>query len=95
MEFIEYRGFKNIFIGLAQEDEKYFIIYGQTNPAQLCITDTKEEIYAKGYRINSFITDKHYEINIPFIPNNITIHMVNITNKQTYKVLSQILEDLQ
>lgn len=98
MELIEYRGFNNKFIGLAKEDNKYFIIYGKTGPAELSMTDDK--VYAYGLKsqvtIGEFTINKEYGINIPFVTNqNNKLVVISQCDKSVYKTCCEILENLQ
>jgi len=97
MEIIEYRGFNNKFIGLAKENEQYFMIYGKTGPVKLSCTN--DEIFAYGLRdnkIGSFITDQKYELNIPFVSNlnNNSVIIIKHADKQIYKTCCEILENI-
>ena len=97
MELIEYRGFNNKFIGLAKENEQYFIIYGKIGPVKLSMTD--DEIFAyglKGIKIGSFTTDQKYELSIPFVPglNNNSIIFIQHADKRIYKTCCEILENI-
>lgn len=97
MELIEYRGFNNIFIGLAKENEQYFMIYGRTGLVTLSLAN--DEIFAYGLRgnkIGSFTTDQKYELNIPFVSNlnNNSVIVIQHADKRLYKTCCEILENI-
>lgn len=97
MEIIEYRGFNNKFIGLAKENEQYFMIYGKTGSVKLSFTNDEIFTYGlKGNKIGSFTTDQKYELNIPFVPNlnNNSVIFIQQVDKRMYKTCCEILENV-
>lgn len=98
MELIEYRGFKNIFIGLAKYNkDQYCIIYGKTENPIINLSEENIEITG-GYhnkKLIDFCKEKHLDINILFIPNHGTLSNIQlISNKNEYYTILSILENL-
>lgn len=97
MELIEYRGIKNIFIGLAKYNkEQYCIIYGKTGTPTIDLSEDNEEIIG-GYneKLINFCKEKSLDINIPFIPNHGALSNIQIiSNKNEYYTILSVLEAL-
>lgn len=97
MELIEYRGFKNIFIGLAKYNkDQYCIIYGKTEDPIISLSEDNIEITG-GYneKLINFCKEKYLDMNISFIPNHGTLsNMQLISNKNEYYTILSILENL-
>lgn len=97
MELIEYRGFKNIFIGLAKYDkEQYCIIYGKTEDPIISISEDNQNVIG-GYneKLINFCKEKFLDINISFIPNHGTLSNIQvISNKNEYYTILSVLETL-
>lgn len=97
MEFIEYRGFKNRFIGLAQEKNKYYIIYGHTGMPNLTYDTECSDIKFYYNLTTNFITNMDAKINIPFIcrdKNNTLFYCISIQNKESYNEILSVVENL-
>lgn len=76
MELIEYRGFKNIFIGLAKYNkDQYCVIYGKTKDPIINLSEDNIEVTG-GYgnkTLIDFCKEKYLDMNISFIPNHGTL----------------------
>lgn len=98
MELIEYRGFKNIFIGLAKNDEdQYCLIYGKTGTPNINFTEASVDITGPyENKILTFCKERNLDVNIPFIPNdhNNLYNVQLISNKNEYYIILSILETL-
>ena len=97
MELIEYRGFKNIFIGLAKYNKnQYCIIYGKTEDPIISLSKDSIEVTG-GYneKLINFCKEKYLDMNISFIPNHGTLSNIQlISNKIEYYTILSILENL-
>ena len=97
MELIEYRGFKNIFIGLAKNDKnQYCIIYGKTKDPIISLSEGNIEVTG-GYnqKLINFCIEKSLDMNISFISNHGTLYNIQtISDKNEYYTILSILENL-
>ena len=97
MELIEYRGFKNIFIGLAKYNkDQYCIIYGKTEDPVISLSEDNIEV-TNGYneKLINFCKEKYLDMNISFIPNHGTLSNIQIiSNKNEYYTILSVLETL-
>lgn len=92
---IEYRGFKNIFIGLCKGKDDYYIIYGKTGTPSLSIEEYKQDAYFKFSKVCSFTSSKDAMIQIPFINNkNSYVTVISIKDRSIYDALVKALEEL-
>lgn len=92
---IEYRGFKNIFIGLCKGKDDYYIIYGKTGTPSLSIEEYKQDVYFNFSKVCSFTSSKDAMIQFPFINNkNSCVTIINIKDRSTYDTLVKALEEL-
>lgn len=97
MELIEYRGFKNIFIGLAKYDkDQYCIIYGKTKDPIISLSEDNIEVTGRyNEKLINFCKEKYLDMNISFIPNHGTLSNIQlISNKIEYYTILSILENL-
>ena len=98
MELIEYRGFKNIFIGLAKYDkDQYCIIYGKTKDPIISLSEGNIEVTGGWHneKLINFRTEKSLDINISFISNHGTLYNIQtISDKNEYYTILSILENL-
>lgn len=95
MKLIEYRGFKNVFVGLAQEDNNYFIIYGRTTSPTISFTEETKTITYDSIPIGTIPINNQCTIDITFITNNNTlINIQAIKDKTIYYTLVNILEKM-
>ena len=97
MELIEYRGFKNIFIGLAKYDkDQYCIIYGKTEDPIISLSEDNIEVTGRyNEKLINFCKEKYLDMNISFIPNHGTLSNIQlISNKNEYYTILSILENL-
>ena len=96
MDIIEYRGFKNIFIGLCQQHDKYYIMYGKTENPSLIISEENSEVLGlNGTKLLDFCTSKNINLYIPFCSKkNKYYTLIEISNKNEYYNIVTILEDL-
>ena len=98
MELIEYRGFKNIFIGLAKYNkDQYCIIYGKTGTPNINFTEENVDITGLyKNKILTFCKERNLDVNIPFILNNHNnlYNIQLISNKNEYYTILSILENL-
>ena len=95
MKFLQCKVFKNTFIGLCQQEEKYYICYGQVGNIKLNFQEQYEDITYRGTNIYKFLEHRNASIEIPFIQkNNSLFHFQSITNKEEYSTILSILEDL-
>lgn len=99
-ELIEYRGFKNIFIGLYKGKEQYYIIYGATGKPSICLQEDTIDAYGhSGGWINTklftFSANKELSVIIPFINKNDALtHVIAINKPEEYNQIVTILEDI-
>ena len=94
-DLIEYRGFKNIFVGLYKGKEDYYIIYGKTATPSLSVEENTQDVYFHFAKIYSFTSSKDAMIQIPFISNkNSCATVINIKDRSTYDTLVKALEEL-
>lgn len=98
-DLIEYRGFKDIFIGLYKEKDKdekgYYIIYGKTGLPSLSLEENNQRVYFKFSEIASFVSSKNVVLQVPFIDNkNSYFSIVYIKDRSTYDTLVTVLEAL-
>lgn len=92
---IEYRGFKNIFIGLCKGKDDYYIIYGKTGTPSLSVEENTQDVYFHFAKIYSFTSSKDTMIQIPFINNkNSCATVINIKDRSAYDTLVKALEEL-
>ena len=57
MKFIEYHGFKNIFLGLVKDADKgYFILYGKTCQINVNFENNIDKIFFETMQISKYIT---------------------------------------
>lgn len=92
---IEYRGFKNIFIGLCKGKDDYYIIYGKTDTPSLSIEEYNQDVYFNFSKVCSFTSFKEAMIQIPFISNkNSCVTVINIKDRSAYDTLVKALEEL-
>lgn len=97
MELIEYRGFKNIFIGLAKYNkDQYCIIYGKTEDPIISLSEDNIEVTGRyNEKLINFCKEKYLDMNISFIPNHGTLSNIQlISNKIEYYTILSILENL-
>ena len=96
MDIIEYRGFKNIFIGLCQQHDKYYIMYGRTeNPNLIISEENSEALGFNGTKLLDFCINKNINLYIPFCSKkNKYYTLIEISNKNEYYNIITILEDL-
>lgn len=97
MDIIEYRGFKNIFIGLCQQHDKYYIMYGKTeNPNLIISEENSEALGFNGTKLLDFCKSKNINLYIPFCSNkkNSIYTLIKISDKNEYYNIIAILEDL-
>lgn len=93
-DLIEYRGFKNIFIGLCKGKDDYCIIYGKTSPLSLSIEENEQDVYFHCSKVYSFPSSKDVMIQIPFINNkNSYVTVINIKDRSAYDTLVKALEE--
>lgn len=94
-DLIEYRGFKNIFIGLYKEKNDYYIIYGKTTMPSLSVEEYTQDVYFHFSKVYSFTSSKDVMIQIPFINNkNSYVTVINIKDRSAYDTLVKALEEL-
>lgn len=98
-DLIEYRGFKNIFIGLYKEKDKdkkgYYIIYGKTGLPSLSIEENTQNVYFNFSKIDSFVSSKNVILQVPFIDNkNSYFSVIYIEDRSIYDTLIKVLEAL-
>lgn len=92
---IEYRGFKNIFIGLCKGKDDYYIIYGKTAMPSLSVEENTQDVYFHFSKVYSFTSSKDVMIQIPFINNkNSCATVINIKDRSAYDTLVKALEEL-
>lgn len=94
---IEYRGFKNIFIGLLDDqDNKYYIIFGKTGTPNLTIEEQYNNISWHWTTLYKYLENKTCNLNIPFISmkNNSLVNIIPIENKKEYENLIFMLEKI-
>ena len=99
MEFIEYRGFKNVFFGLVRDETKeYFILYGKTKNISLNFENNIDKLLFETGHMTKYITNYkecHAEINIPFCNNeNMLFKLIKIFNKEVYTTLVEVMEQM-
>ena len=97
MDILEYRGFKNIFIGLVKWKDKYCIVYGKTGPAQISSSDEKIDVFGgiTNSKLLSFNIDTMTQVEIPFVPNRKNLYtFISISNRTEYYNIVSMLEDL-
>lgn len=97
MKLIEYRGFKNIFIGLAKYNkDQYCIIYGKTEDPIISLSEDNIEVTGRyNEKLINFCKEKYLDMNISFIPNHGTLSNIQlISNKIEYYTILSILENL-
>ena len=98
MEFIEFRGFKNIFIGLAKyNDEQYCLVYGKIGTAKINHSEENVDILgAHNEKILNFCRNKQLTIDIPFIPtrHGALTNIQLISDKNEYYTVLSVLETL-
>lgn len=98
MEFIEYRGFKNIFLGLVNDEDKgYFILYGKTDKINVNFENNIDKLFFETMHTSKYIADYkecRANVDIPFWPDNkgTLFNLVAIPNKETYYSTVKILE---
>ena len=99
MNFIEYRGFKNIFLGLIKdEDRGYFLIYGKTSQINVNFENNIDKLFFETIHTSKYIADykeRRANVVIPFLPDNkgTLFSLIAIPNKETYSSIISILED--
>lgn len=98
-DLIEYRGFKDIFIGLYKEKDKdekgYYIIYGKTGLPSLSIEENRQDVYFNFSEIDSFVSSKNVVLQVPFIDNkNSYFFIIYIKDRSAYDTLVKALEEL-
>ena len=99
MEIIEYRGFKDIFLGLINDEDKgYFILYGKTGQINVNFENNIDKLFFETMDTSKYITEykeRRANIEIPFWPDNkgTLFNLIAIPNKETYSSIINILED--
>lgn len=99
MEFIEYRGFKNIFLGLVKDKDKgYFIFYGKTGKINVNFENNIDRLFFESIHTSKYIAnykERRANIEIPLWPDNkgTLFSLIAIPNKETYSSIINILED--
>lgn len=99
MEIIEYRGFKDIFLGLVKDEDKgYCILYGKTANINVNFENNIDKLFFETTQASKYIIDyKEHRANvtIPFWPDNkgTLFSLIAIPNKETYSSITNILED--
>lgn len=99
MKFIEYRGFKNIFLGLVNDEDKgYFILYGKTGQINVNFENNIDKLFFETMHTSKYIADYkecRANVDIPFWPDNkgTLFSLIAIPNKETYSSIINILED--
>lgn len=98
-DLIEYRGFKDIFIGLYKEKDKdkegYYVLYGKTGSPSLSLEENTKNVYFDFSKINSFVSSKNVILQVPFIENkNSYFSIMYIKDRSTYDTLVKFLEAL-
>ena len=87
MKFLQGKFFKDIFFGLCEEQEKYYICYGKTGPVKFN--------FQNDVSISKFLMQSNASIQIPFIQkNNCLFHFQSIKNKEDYYTILSVLEEL-
>lgn len=100
MNFIEYRGFKNIFLGLIKDEDKgYFVLYGKTKNINVNFENDLDRLFFETMHTSKYIVDykeRRAHIEIPFLPDNkgTLFNLIAIPNKETYSSIVNILEAL-
>lgn len=97
MKIIEYQGFDNKFIGLGEENDKYYIIYGKTGDPTVSIDESHTSIYGgfRDVKILDYCPSRSTNIIIPFIATDKTLlYLMYIENKEYYKTVLTVLKDL-
>lgn len=97
MEFIEFRGFKNIFIGLAKYNEQYCLVYGKIGKAKINQSEENVDVFgAYNEKILNFCKNKQLTIDIPFIPteHGALTNIQLISDKNEYYTVLSVLETL-
>ncbi len=96
MDIVEYRGFKNIFIGLACENNKYYLLCGKTGQAIVTTkTDTCESRNGWNALLTHFVYNQDTIIDIPFVSDGRTyVNLFSISGEEEYHRLVKILENL-
>lgn len=96
-ELIEYRGFKNIFIGLGKEDKKYYILYGKTGRPSINSSCDSMDCYGglENTPLVKFYGAQEVTIDIPFLVTyNTPFHILSIDSPKDYKQIVSVLETL-
>lgn len=92
---IEYRGFKDIFIGLCKGKDDYYIIYGKTDTPSLSIEENKQDVYFDFSKKFSFTSSKDVILQIPFInKENSYVNVINTKDRSIFDSLVKVLEAL-
>jgi len=96
MEFIEFRGFKNIFIGLAKDEKLYYLVYGKIGATKINYSEESINIVDGKNKILNFCKDKQLNIEIPFIPtkHGALTNIQQISDKNEYYTVLSVLETL-
>lgn len=95
MKFLQGKFFKDIFLGLCEEQEKYYICYGKTGPVKFKFQNDYKDIIYRDVSISKFLMQSNASIQIPFIQkNNCLFHFQSIKNKEDYYTILSVLEEL-
>ena len=94
MKLLEGKFFKDWCIFLAEQDNRYFVLYGKIGQIEIKAQVDYNEESLKETIYSCFPTRTAY-INIPFVDKDDKLYtLLNIHNKEEYHTIVEILEDM-
>lgn len=96
-KIIEFRGFNNIFIGLLDDDNKYFLFISKYNNAVINIEEDTLSAFNKYHQeLVKFIKsyDCKLEVNLNGFNQNTLFNIFSLQNKQEYYTIVKVLETI-
>ena len=92
---IEFRGFNNIFVGLLENDNKYFLFISKYHYAAISIEENTLSAFGKYHEeLIKFIKsyDCKLEVNLDGLNENTLFNIFSLQNKQEYYTIVKVLE---
>ena len=92
---IEFHGFNNIFVGLLENDNKYFLFISKYHYAAISIEENTLSAFGKYHEeLIKFIKsyDCKLEVNLDSLNENTLFNIFSLQNKQEYYTIVKVLE---
>lgn len=92
---IEFRGFNNIFVGLMEDDNKYYLFISKYHNPIITVNNNTLSTFDSYYHELIKLTNSYeckFEMNFNLLNNNTLFNIINLQNKEEYYTIVKVLE---